>query len=114
MKKFLAAFLVLPFLLAGVANAQPQSSGGPTPAFTPAKVVSISGKLSDDGKTFVAKHGKVWTVTNPDVLSGHAGHELKLKCQVLAATHEIQVLAVKVLATQVHLTANPSDSAFRR
>ena len=114
MKKILAAFLVLPFLLAGVAAAQTQNSNNRTPAPTSAKVVSISGKLGEDGKTFVAKHGKLWTVNNPDVLSGQAGHELKLKCRILSATHEIQVLAVKVLATQVHLTANPGDAAFRR
>ncbi len=110
MKKLLVSLLVVPFLFSGVAAAQAQSAEKSVTA----KIVSLSGKLSDDGKTFLAKHGASWTIANPDAVSGHAGHELKLKVQLAATSREIQVLAVKVVATEVRLVANPSDSAFHR
>jgi hypothetical protein len=78
------------------------------------KTLSIFGKLSEDGTTFLAKRGQTWTIANPGAVSGQAGHELKLKCRLLSATNQIEVLAVKVIATQVHFTANPGDAAFRR
>jgi hypothetical protein len=113
MKKSLASLVVAAFLFTSVAAAQ--TPGADTSkASAPAKIVSISGKVSDDGKNFLAKHGESWSIANPEAIAGHIGHELKLKVQVLAASHQIQVLAVKVLATQVRLVANPSDSAFHR
>jgi hypothetical protein len=108
-KKAMISLLALSFLLPAVAAAQNQTSGKSN-----TKTVSLSGKLSDDGKLFLAKHGQSWTIANPDTVSGQAGHELKLKCRLIAATHQIEVLAVKVMATEVRLTANPSDSAFHR
>lgn len=113
MKKLLVSLLVLPFLFSGVAAAQ--SRPHPTSENSvAARIVSLSGRLGDDGKSFLAKHGQVWTIANPDAVSGQAGQELKLKVQLVSAAHEIQVLAVKVVATQVRLVANPSDSAFHR
>ncbi|HLK02928.1 MAG TPA: hypothetical protein VKT53_00705 [Candidatus Acidoferrum sp.] len=109
MKKVMVSLLAIAFLMPAVAAAQDQAPGKPN-----AKTVSLFGKLSDDGKLFLAKHGQSWTISNPDAVSGQAGHELKLKCRLIAATHQIEVLAVKVMATEVRLTANPSDSAFHR
>ena len=109
MKKFRISLLALPVLLAGVTSAQNQPSDNSS-----GKIVSISGKLSDDGKSFVPKRGQSWSIANPDAVSGQAGHELKLRCRLLAAAHQIQVITVKEIATQVRFTANPSDSAFRR
>jgi hypothetical protein len=59
------------------------------------KAVSLSGKISDDGKTFVDKDNKSWTVTNPEALKGHEGHEVALKAHVDAAKNEIHVVSVK-------------------
>ncbi|HWZ98014.1 MAG TPA: hypothetical protein VN025_09650 [Candidatus Dormibacteraeota bacterium] len=109
MKKIMVSLLTLPFLLSGVAAGQSQSADKSS-----GKTVSIFGKLSEDGKSFLAKHGQVWTIANPEAVSGQAGHELKLKCRLLSAAHQVQVLAVKEVAAQVRFTANPSDSAFRR
>src|SRR5207245_783562 len=44
-----------------------------------AKAVSLTGKISADGKTFVDKDNKSWTVSNPEALKGHEGHEVTLK-----------------------------------
>lgn len=64
-----------------------------------AKATSITGKISDDGKTFVSdSDGKSWTITNPDVVKGHEGHHVTLKAKVSADTNEVNVLSLKMAA----------------
>ena len=58
--------------------------------------VSVSGKISDDGKTFVDKDGKSWTVSNPEALKGHEGHEVTLKVHADPAKNEVHVVSVKM------------------
>ena len=60
------------------------------------KAVSLSGKLSDDGKTFTDKDGKSWTVSNPEALKGHEGHEVTLKAHLDADKNEVRVVSVKM------------------
>ena len=60
------------------------------------KATSLSGKISADGKTFVDKENKSWTVTNPEALKGHEGHEVTLKAHVDSAKNEIHVVSVKM------------------
>ena len=61
---------------------------------TAAKAVNVSGKIGDDGKTFVDTDGKSWTVTNPDAVKGHEGHEVTLKAHVDADKSEIYVVGL--------------------
>jgi hypothetical protein len=65
------------------------------------KEVTLVGKVGDDGKTFVDKDNKSWTVTNPEALKGHEGHEVHLKAHVDAAKNEIQVVSVKMGKTEM-------------
>ena len=59
--------------------------------------VSISGKVSDDGKTFVSdKDNKSWTVSNPDALKGHEGHQVTVSANVYADKNEINVVSVEM------------------
>ena len=60
------------------------------------QAVSLTGKLSDDGKTFVDKDGKSWTVSNPEALKGHEGHEVTLKAHTDPVKNEVQVVSVKM------------------
>ena len=61
------------------------------------KAVSVSGKVSDDGKMFVSdKDNKTWTVSNPEALKGHEGHHVTVKAHVDAAKNEIHVTSVKM------------------
>jgi membrane protein implicated in regulation of membrane protease activity len=61
------------------------------------QAVSLTGKVSDDGKTFVSdKDNKSWTVSNPEALKGHEGHEVKIKAHEDAAKSEIHVVSVKM------------------
>ena len=47
------------------------------------RAVTLSGKISADGRTFVTdKDTKTWTVSNPEALKGHEGHEVTLKAHV--------------------------------
>ena len=60
------------------------------------KAVSLTGKISDDGKTFVDKDGKSWTVSNPEALKGHEGHEVNVKAHADPAKNEVHVVSVEM------------------
>lgn len=62
------------------------------------KTVSLSGKVGDDGKTFVSdKDNKSWKVSNPDALKGHEGHHVRVRAHVDRDKDEIQVVSVKMV-----------------
>ena len=64
---------------------------------TSAKAASVTGKISDDGKTFVSdKDGKTWTITNPDAVKGHEGHHVTLKAKVAPDKNEVDVVSLKM------------------
>ena len=60
------------------------------------KSVKMSGKIGDDGKTFTDKDGKSWTISNPDMVKGHEGHDVKIHAYENAATSELHVTSVKM------------------
>jgi hypothetical protein len=60
--------------------------------------MSISGKVSDDGKMFVSdSDSKSWTVSNPEALKGHEGHQVTVSAHVNADKNEVQILSVKMI-----------------
>ena len=61
-----------------------------------AKAVAVSGTVSADGTTFINKDNKTWTVTNPEALKGHEGHEVTLTAHTDAAKNEVHVVSVKM------------------
>ena len=64
---------------------------------TPQKAVSVTGKISDDGKMFVSdKDSKSWTISNPDAVKGHEGHHVTLQAQVDADKSEVHVESLKM------------------
>jgi hypothetical protein len=61
------------------------------------KSTSITGKISDDGKSFVSdKDGKSYTIDNPDAVKGHEGHHVTLKAKVNSDTGEVSVVSLKM------------------
>jgi hypothetical protein len=110
MKKFVLSVLAISLLLPIPAAGQNKGSGKSSAA----KSFTISGRVSEDGKSLVAKNGEPWSITNPGALAGHESQQVKVKCQKVSADHRIQVLSVKTVATQIKYAANPGDSAFRR
>jgi hypothetical protein len=73
MKKLIIISFVLALLMSAVAVAQygtQQQDNSKSSMST--KTVSITGKISDDGKMFVSdKDSKSWTISNPDAVKGH-------------------------------------------
>ena len=61
------------------------------------KATKVTGKVSDDGKTFVSdSDSKSWTIDNPDAVKGHEGHHVILTAQVDADKSEVHVKTVKM------------------
>jgi hypothetical protein len=103
MKKPMLVVFVLGLFLSVMALAQATTHAGamkqePTKAEKAStKAVTLSGKISADGRTFVSdKDNKTWTVSNPEALKGHEGHEVTLKAHVDEAKNEIHVTSVKM------------------
>jgi len=106
MKKLILFLLVAPLLFPLSASGQNQSTIG--------KPFTVSGKVSSDGKSLLPANGESWSVVNPAALAGHEGRQVKVKCRLSSAAHDIRVISVKLVATQISYHANPGDSAFRR
>jgi hypothetical protein len=73
------------------------------------KAASITGKISDDGKSFVSdKDGKSWTISNPDAVKGHEGHHVTLKAHVSADKNEVDVVSLKMAGDKMKKDAAPN------
>lgn len=73
------------------------------------KATTVTGKVSADGKSFVDKDNKSWTVTNPEALKGHEGHEVTLKDHVDSAKNEIRVVSVKMAKKEMKETTKKEE-----
>ncbi len=102
MKKLMLVSFALALMVSLLALAQETPKSGAMKPETPkaekmsAKAVTVSGTVSADGKTFVDKDNKSWTVTNPEALKGHEGHEVTLTAHTDAAKNEVHVVSVKM------------------
>lgn len=105
MKKLVLSILAVPLLLPVSAFGQNHNT---------AKAITMSGRVSADGKSLIVKNGESWSVVNPDALAGHVSEQVKVKCQISSGTHDIRVFSVKIVATPVTYHVNLGDSAFRR
>jgi hypothetical protein len=120
MRKWVFVLLGLALLMPVIALAQHSSKAAEAkPVRSQAskvstKAVTLSGQISLDGKTLVSEENDIWSVSNPNVLVGHEGQQVSLKCQVHPGKNEIHVFSVKVALREVKYTSNKSDSAFRR
>ena len=110
MKKLVFSFLVVGLLLPGIAAGQGNSQGKSTKS----KASTVSGQVSQDGKSLIGKDGEPWLVENLGALAGHEGQQVKVKCQTSSGSHDIRVLSVKMVATQTKYAVNLGDAAFRR
>jgi hypothetical protein len=76
---------------------------------TSTKSASVTGKISDDGKSFVSdKDGKSWTISNPDAVKGHEGHHVTLKAHVSADKNEVDVVSLKMAGDTMKKDASPN------
>ncbi len=102
MKNLGSILVILAVVIALTAFTQYGNQGGmsqqtSTTEKAAAKAVTLSGKISDDGKTLVTdKDNKSWTISNPDAVKGHEGHEVKVKAHEDAAKNEIHIVSLKM------------------
>ena len=97
MKKPMAICVALALLTFGVASAQDNMKNDTMKDDASKKAVQVTGKVSDDGKTFVSdKDSKSWTITNPDAVKGHQGHHVTLTAHVYADKNEVHVMSLKM------------------
>jgi pentapeptide MXKDX repeat protein len=96
MKKLMTICLALGLLMCSVAVAQDSMKQDNMKAGSSAKAVKVTGNISADGKTFVDKDGKSWTIQNPDAIKGHEGHHVTLSAHVYADKGEVHVMSLKM------------------
>jgi hypothetical protein len=97
MKKLMAILFALTLLTSLGLVAQDTMPQDSKKSDTSTKAASITGKISDDGKTFVSdKDGKSWTISNPDSVKGHEGHHVTLKAHLSADRNEVDVVSLKM------------------
>ena len=90
MKKLMTICFALVLLTFGVASAQDTMNNDNMKAHASKKAVHVTGKVSDDVKTFVSdKDSKSWTITNPEAVMGHDGHHVTLTAHVYADKNEV-------------------------
>ena len=76
---------------------------------TSTKAASVTGKISDDGKSFVSdKDGKSWTISNTEAVKGHEGHHVTLKAHVSADKNEVDVVSLKMAGDTMKKDASPN------
>ncbi len=98
MKKLMAMCFALSLLLTlGIASAQDTMKDDTKKVDTSAKAEKVTGKISEDGKTFVGDtDSKSWTINNPEAVKGHEGHHVTLTAQVDADKSEVHVVSLKM------------------
>jgi hypothetical protein len=75
-----------------------------------AKAVSVSGKVSADGKMFTSdKDNEMWTVSNPEALKGHEGHHVTIKARIDAAKNKIDIISVKMTKSEMKDTMKKDE-----
>ena len=86
--------------------AAPAASQDSMKASTSTKAAHVTGKISDDGKTFVSdKDGKSWAISNPDAVKGHEGHHVTLKANVDADKSAVEVVSLKMAGDNMSNTS---------
>jgi hypothetical protein len=97
MKKLMTMCLALALLTFGVVSAQATVQDDSMKSDASKKAVQVTGKIGDDGKTFVSDtDSKSWTIANPDAVKGHEGHHVTLTAHVYADKNEVHVMSLKM------------------
>jgi hypothetical protein len=81
---------------------------------TSRKPTTLSATVGSDGKTLTAdKDSRIWTVSNPEVLSGIDGRHVKVRALLDAALSQIRIVSVSAFVEE-HTGTKFGDAAFRR
>lgn len=102
MKKMLAICFAGSVLTLGAAWAQDATQTdnmkkSDTMSDSKMKASKVTGKISDDGKSFVSDtDSKTWAINNPEAVKGHEGHHVTLNAQVDSDKSEVHVKSLKM------------------
>ncbi|HET6178985.1 MAG TPA: hypothetical protein VFE61_18795 [Candidatus Sulfotelmatobacter sp.] len=97
MKKLMTALFAFCLLTSIGLVAQDATPKQDTMKADASKAAHVTGKISDDGKTFVSdKDGKSWTISNPEAVKGHEGHHVTLKAHLSADSGTVDVMSLKM------------------
>jgi hypothetical protein len=111
MKRATLATLTFALATCGIVSAQDRSQ---TPSTAPAaKPLTVSGKLSADGRSLLTDIDTEWSIANAEVLRGREGSIVTIKCYVDPDRNQLRVLSVKS-APQLKYASRAGDPAFRR
>jgi len=95
MKKLMIICFAVALLTFGVASAQDTTHNDSMKGDASLKAVHVTGKVSDDGKTFVGDtDSKSWTINNPEAVKGHEGHHVTLTAQCNTDKNEVHVMSL--------------------
>lgn len=84
----------------------------PSPQKVRPKAVTMTGTISLDGKVLVTDQDALWNISNADVLKGHEGQHITVKCQLEHHDGELRVLFIQ--PERAKQAAYLGDAAFRR
>lgn len=106
-------------ITAGIASGQdqPQSANAKpdTTIDRPAtRSLTVSGRVSSDGRRLVTDLDSEWTISNAETLKGREGNLVTVKCYVDSNRNQIHVLSVRAAQPEVKFASRQGDSAFRR
>jgi hypothetical protein len=109
------AFLTgMPVMVRAGQNGSTAQDRGSETSKMSGKPTSLSGKVGTDGKTMTAdEDSRIWTFSNPEVLTGIDGRHVTVKARKDAAQSRIQILSVNAVAEEQTGTKF-GDAAFRR
>ena len=97
MKKLFLFLALGAWLIPVAAFAQDSMKPSPDQTKPMAKSAHVTGKISDDGKSFVSdKDGKSWTIDNPEAVKGHEGHHVVLNATVDPSNGSVHVSSLKM------------------
>ncbi|HZR59151.1 MAG TPA: hypothetical protein VFA74_19955 [Terriglobales bacterium] len=97
----LMIFCCLSFSIVALAQDAMQNDSSKTQSDHTGKLLSVTGKISNDGKTFTSDaDGKSWTIVNPEAVKAHIGHHVTLKAHVNPEKMEINVISLKMVSAE--------------
>lgn len=117
MKKMLLGIIAVALIASGASLAQGVSKPADAsisgrPGTSAARSLTVSGRVANDGKTFLTDIDTEWEVSNADALKGYEGQLATVKCYIDSERNRIHVLSVK--AAELKYASRQGDSAFRR
>ncbi len=119
MNKLRFTALLLALVQPGLALGQEPSRPSTAPpdasvARSTPKPLTVSGKVSSDGRNLLTDIDTEWAISNAEILKGREGTLVTIKCYVDTDRSLIRVLSVKSGRPEAKYASRSSDSAFRR